>query len=60
MRLRRDDVVRLVTGTGGGYGDPREREPGLLAIDLRDELVTSEEAAEFYPGVPSGQFSDAP
>ena len=26
LPLRRDDVVRLVTGSGGGYGDPRERE----------------------------------
>jgi len=34
MPLRRDDVVRLVTGTGGGYGDPREREPVLVDADL--------------------------
>jgi N-methylhydantoinase B len=48
MPLRRDDVVRLVTGTGGGYGDPSEREPDLVAADLLDELVTPAEATESY------------
>ena len=48
MPLRRDDVVRLVTGSGGGYGDPREREPGLVAADLRDGLITSTEATDVY------------
>jgi N-methylhydantoinase B len=54
LPLRRDDVVRLVTGSGGGYGDPREREPDLVAADVRDELVTPAEAAEFYAAGPSG------
>jgi N-methylhydantoinase B len=48
LPVRRDDVVRLVTGTGGGYGDAREREPGLVAADLRDELITQAEATESY------------
>ncbi|HEX9527022.1 MAG TPA: hydantoinase B/oxoprolinase family protein [Streptosporangiaceae bacterium] len=48
MPLRRDDVVRLVTGSGGGYGEPREREADLVAADVRDELVTPAEATEFY------------
>jgi N-methylhydantoinase B/oxoprolinase/acetone carboxylase alpha subunit len=46
--LRRGDVVRLVTGTGGGYGDPREREPGRVAADLADGLITEREATEVY------------
>ena len=48
MPLRRGDVVRLVTGSGGGYGDPRERETDLVAADLRDGLVTAAEAAGLY------------
>jgi N-methylhydantoinase B len=56
MPLRRDDVVRLVTGTGGGYGDPREREAALVEADLSDELVTTPEAAEFYGHESSGQI----
>jgi N-methylhydantoinase B len=54
MPLRRDDLVRLVTGSGGGYGEPREREPGLVAADLRDEIVTPGEATEFYAHEPPG------
>jgi N-methylhydantoinase B len=46
--LRRGDLVRLVTGTGGGYGDPSEREPSLVLGDLRDELITAREAADIY------------
>jgi N-methylhydantoinase B len=48
MPLRRGDLVRLVTGSGGGYGDPREREPGLVSADLRDGLITGGEATEHY------------
>ncbi len=55
LPLRRDDVVRLVTGSGGGYGDPRAREPDRVLADLRDELITPAEAAECYGSpVPDG------
>jgi N-methylhydantoinase B len=56
MPVRRGDVVRLVTGTGGGYGDPREREPELVTADLRDGLVTPTEAAEIYGRELSDEF----
>ena len=48
LPLRRGDLVRLVTGTGGGYGDPSERDRALVAADLRDGLITPEEAADVY------------
>jgi N-methylhydantoinase B len=48
MPVRRGDVVRLVTGSGGGYGDPRDREAELVLADLRDELITPAEAATVY------------
>jgi N-methylhydantoinase B len=48
MPVRRDDVVRLVTGSGGGYGDPRDREAELVIADVRDELITPEEAVSVY------------
>ena len=57
MPLRRGDVVRLVTGSGGGYGDPREREPGLIARDLRDGLITAADAAGVYGREPAGEHS---
>jgi len=48
LPLRRGDLVRLVTGSGGGYGDPRERETELILDDLRNEIITRREAAETY------------
>jgi N-methylhydantoinase B len=48
LPVRRGDVVRLVTGTGGGYGDPGDRDPALVLADLRDDLVTPSEATEYY------------
>ncbi len=48
MPVRAGDLVRLVTGTGGGHGDPREREPGLVAEDLADGIITERDAREVY------------
>lgn len=33
--LTRDDIVRIETAGGGGYGDPLERDPALVAEDIR-------------------------
>ena len=46
--LRKGDLVRLITGTGGGHGDPREREPELVAQDLADGMITEREARDVY------------
>lgn len=48
MPLRRGDVVRLVTGTGGGYGDPLERPRSRVMDDLKNGYVTPEQAKEHY------------
>jgi N-methylhydantoinase B len=48
MPLQAGDLIRLVTGTGGGHGDPREREPELVAEDLADGIITKREAREVY------------
>jgi N-methylhydantoinase B len=48
LPLRRGDLVRLVTGTGGGSGDPLLRERAAVRGDLADGLVTEEEAAQVY------------
>ena len=48
QRLRRGDLVRLVTGTGGGHGDPRERERELVREDLANGLITPTEARDVY------------
>ncbi len=46
--LRRGDLVRLITGTGGGHGDPRDRERALVRQDLADGLITERDAGDVY------------
>jgi N-methylhydantoinase B len=48
LRLNRDDVVRIVTANGGGYGDPSERSRAAIECDLRDGYITPEQAARDY------------
>jgi N-methylhydantoinase B len=43
-----DDVIRVITGNGGGLGDPKERDPKLVAEDIRNGLITPERAREVY------------
>ncbi|MBL8675538.1 MAG: hydantoinase B/oxoprolinase family protein, partial [Rhodospirillales bacterium] len=42
------DVVRVSTPGGGGYGDPRERDPALIARDLRRGYYTPAQAAALF------------
>ena len=48
LTLNRDDVIRIITANGGGYGDPHERDRGAIANDLRDGYITGEQAAREY------------
>ena len=48
LATRRDDVIRVVTGNGGGLGDPKRRDPELVRRDVRDGLLTPERAREVY------------
>ena len=41
-------VIGLRSGGGGGWGDPREREPEQVAADVRDGLLSREEAQSVY------------
>jgi N-methylhydantoinase B len=46
--LRRGDVARLVTGVGGGYGDPASRHPEAVRQDVHNEFLSVEQAREIY------------
>ena len=48
---QKDDIVRVVTGTGGGIGDPKERDPELVKEDIANGLITPERAKEVYGDV---------
>ncbi len=46
--LRRGDLVRLITGTGGGYGDPLDRPLEMVREDVRNGYLTLEQAEKGY------------
>jgi N-methylhydantoinase B len=45
---QKGDVIRVVTGNGGGLGDPRLRDPDLVRRDIKAGLITAERAREVY------------
>jgi N-methylhydantoinase B len=54
VELEPGDLVRIVTGNGGGWGAPTDRDPAAIARDLADELITRHDVATVY-----GAESDA-
>ncbi len=48
LPVARGDVVSLRTAGAGGYGDPAERDPGLVLADVRRGLVSPEAARAVY------------
>ncbi len=48
VRLKRGDVVRLVSPSGGGYGDALCRDPELVLTDVKDRFISREQARKDY------------
>lgn len=48
IALQKGDVVRCVTATGGGYGNPNQRPREQVLLDLKNGYITKKEAKEFY------------
>lgn len=46
--MARGDVYRAVSMGGGGYGDPLDRDPELVAVDVERTLVTREWAERIW------------
>lgn len=46
--LRRGDRARLITGTGGGYGNPLERPVERVQDDVKNGYVTLAQAEQLY------------
>lgn len=46
--LNRGDRFRVLTGGGGGFGDPKQRCPEAVSADLRDRYVDSITARKVY------------
>lgn len=46
--LKPDGVLYIRSASGGGYGDPLERDPKLVAEDFSNGLISKETAEEIY------------
>ncbi|MFI5421462.1 MAG: hydantoinase B/oxoprolinase family protein, partial [Nitrososphaerales archaeon] len=47
-KVKKGDRCRLLSAGGGGYGDPRDRDPHLVREDLIDGYVTEHAAKTIY------------
>jgi N-methylhydantoinase B len=59
LTLGRGDVLRLVTSSGGGYGDPLQRDAGQVLADVVSGLVTVDQARSEYGVVVAAGEVDA-
>jgi N-methylhydantoinase B len=48
VKLKKGDIVRLVTATGGGWGDPKRRSRERVKTDLRNGFITPETARDVF------------
>ncbi len=47
IEVEEGDLLHFITWGGGGWGDPLEREPDLVALEIRQGLVTVEGARRY-------------
>ena len=48
VKAAKGEVIRLMTGTGGGFGDPKQRSRDKVAQDIKNGFVTPEQAKKYY------------
>jgi N-methylhydantoinase B len=48
LPVKKGDVVRITTPGGGGWGDPLERSPEAVCLDVQRQLVSRASAADDY------------
>jgi N-methylhydantoinase B len=48
IELNKDDVIRIVTGNGGGFGPPEKRDAEAIKRDIRNGYLTPEQASVVY------------
>jgi N-methylhydantoinase B len=60
FEFKKNDVVYMRVASGGGYGDPLEREPQRVLADVIDGIVSEKAARDIYGVVlePTGQAVD--
>lgn len=48
LTLNTDDIIRVMTGTGAGWGNPMKRDLELVKDDLKNGYITEEQANRYY------------
>lgn len=48
VRAEKGDCIRLVSATGGGFGDPRNRAAEAIARDIKNGYLTRDQAASVF------------
>jgi N-methylhydantoinase B len=48
VRLERGDAYKMLSGGGGGFGNPLERDLDKVAEDVREGYVSAQVAREVY------------
>lgn len=48
ISLHTGDILRTVSPCGGGYGDPKRRDPRKVLKDVRDDFLSTRSAREKY------------
>jgi N-methylhydantoinase B len=48
VRLERGDAYKMLSGGGGGFGNPLQRDPAKVADDVREGYVSTQAALKLY------------
>lgn len=48
LELDAGDYIEIRTAGGGGYGDPRRRDPALVRLDLENGIITESYVRRYY------------
>lgn len=48
LTLTTDDVVHVITSSGAGYGDPKNRDAKAVQLDIKNGFITPERAAKVH------------
>lgn len=59
LTMQQGDLLRMVSPSGGGFGDPLDRDPSLVLRDVLDGLLSSDAARAIYGVVIAGHDVDA-
>ena len=48
LTVNQGEIIRIMTGTGAGWGDPLERDLELIKDDVKNGYITREQANRYY------------